>query len=299
MSLTFAYVTTRKEPRIEWFLRSLNVQRLAAGMIRGVDLITISSHPIDVFSNPRNPKPSVWQGPHRLTSEDWFSAGNARNTALCLAKGSHIAFVDDLSVLTPGWLAAAIDATKFDGITCGAYRKVKCLRPDEDGRGASFEDFPAGWDNRWKHLEKSGWNMREPYPCGGQWMYGCSLVAPIEAFLRVNGWCEDLCGGLGFEDCITGIVLENAGVKFRYDPRMLTLESEEDHHVEKPMRKSDYGVSPNDKSHKALEIARTLKRFDNGFDLRAMRERVLNGLPFPVPTEPKIEWFSGTPLSEL
>lgn len=312
--LSVSYITARKEPRFSWFADSLDKQGSVEG---GFHPIVISAQILNAakigeagFTLYR-PKPSVWQGEHRLTREDWFSAGNARNTALCLARGSHIAFVDDLSVLTPGWLAAAIEATKFDGITCGAYRKVKKLVV-ETGEIKSWLPHlvtspknvmtDAGMDNRWAFLEKQGWDMRRPFDgpqCGGNCMYGCSLVAPVEAFLKINGWCEDLCGGLGFEDCITGIVLENAGVKFRYDPRMLTLESEEDHFVEPAMRKSDYGVSPNDKSHKALEIARTLKRFDNGFDLRQMREDVLAGKPFPIPTGPTHEWFTGTPLTEL
>ena len=44
--------------------------------------------------------------------------------------------------------------------------------------------------------------------------------------------------------------------------------------MEKPFKKMDKGVSPQDKSHRALDLARGLKRFDNGFDLRAMRAAV-------------------------
>ncbi len=310
--LTIAYITARKEPRFEWFSDSLHAQAWFSPT-EHPEICAISSFRENLIFQKRSgfsvkPKPCVWQGQHRLTREDWFAAGNARNTALCLARGSHIAYVDDLSVLTPGWLAAAIDATKFDGVTCGAYRKVRKLVV-ENGKIKSFEphcvtndkgeSIDVGMDHRWKTIRDSGWDMTKPYPTQGGWMFGCSLVAPVEMLLNINGWCEDLCAGLGFEDCVTGVVLGNNGAKFRYDPRMMTLESQEGHEDEPRMRQSDYGVSPKDKSHKAIEIARTLKRFDNGFDLRQMREDVLAGKPFPIPTEPKTEWFTGTPLADL
>ena len=98
---------------------------------------------------------------------------------------------------------------------------------------------------------------------------------------------------------LTGIALTNAGYKFRYDTRMKTLESEEDHSVEALFKKTDKGTSPNDKSHAALARAQGLVRFDNGFDLRAMRADVLAGNPFPIPTEPTKDWYDGQPLGEM
>ncbi len=183
-------------------------------------------------------------------------------------------------------------------MTLGAYRKVKKLVVDGEGNVVSHEPFPAGIDNRQKHMDPS-LQRAQAFPAYGSWLYGCSLVAPLEAFLQVNGWPEDISGGIGFEDCLTGVVLGNAGWRFRYDTRLMTWESEEDHHTEPPFKKTDKGVSPKDKSHAALEAAYKLKRFDNNFDLRAMRQDVLAGKPFPIPTGPTKDWYDGQPLAEM
>lgn len=303
--LTIIYVTNRRQSRLDWFISSLRRERLVNGDPQ-VDVVVV-----DHFKDTSSllcvtqgnlahvpPKPNVWNGPHRLTKEDWFAAGNSRNTGLCFVRTPWVAFVDDLSVLMPGWLTAALLATKVPGvITCGAYRKVKNLVVDPSG-DISFTHFEPGVDNRQRHVdpELSG---KLAFKCGGSWLYGCSLVAPLEAFLQVNGWCEDWCGGIGFEDVVTGLVLENAGFKFRYDTRLMTFEAEDLHHVEKPFKKTDKGVSPQDKSHAVLDRVRHLKRFDNFFDLRAMREQILAGQPFPVPTEPVVDWYDQQPIRDM
>lgn len=305
-ALTIIYLTNRKEPHLEWFLRSLFREmhsidpphRIAVELIV-VDHFCWKDRPTDGLCRTVAPKPNVWNGPNRLTKEEWFAAGSARNTGICYCRTPWLAFVDDLSVLLPGWLAAAMDATNHPlHITLGAYRKVKKLVVDEVGNVASFEEFPAGIDNRQKHVDPTLKEGRA-FAAYGSWLYGCSLVAPLEAFLQINGWPEDISGGIGFEDCLAGVVLENNGWKFRYDTRLMSWESEEDHHVEPPFKKTDKGVSPNDKSHAALDAARKLMRFDNHFDLRAIRQDVLAGHPFPIPTGPKTDWYDGQSLEEM
>lgn len=303
-NLTLVYLTNRRQPRIDWFIASLARECTVNPEIPKPNIIVV-----DHFCEEMNesngvvwtpPKPCVWSGKHRLTQADWFAAGSARNTGIAFCSTAWIAFVDDLSVLMPGWLSAALEATAHPGvITCGAYRKVRQLQVSEAGEVTGHEPFPAGVDNRQRHVDqelKGGIAV----PCSGNWLYGCSVVAPVEAFLQVNGWCEDWAGGIGFEDCLTGIVLENAGCKFRYDTRLMTWESEEDHHVEKPFRKTDKGVSPQDKSHAALDRVRHLKRFDNsGQDLRALRAAMQSGAPFPIPADPVVDWFDQQPIKDM
>lgn len=308
-SLTICYLTVRKEPRLQWFLASLNRERMGFPpdgrpevRVIVIDHYAPKDRSLDEgtrgFARVR-PKPNVWNGEFRLTKEDWFNAGSARNTGICYCRTPWIAFVDDLSVLRPGWLAAAIEATNYPTqITLGAYRKLKKLVVDEAGNVASYEEFPAGIDNRQKHVDPSLTQARA-FPAYGSWLYGCSLVAPVEAFLQINGWEETVVGGIGFEDVTTGMILTEAGWKFRYDTRLMTFESEEDHHVEPPFKKSDYGVSPNDKSHKVLELLKGVKRCDNPFDLRALRDDILSGKPFPIPTTPTHEWYTGIALKDL
>jgi hypothetical protein len=67
------------------------------------------------------------------------------------------------------------------------------------------------------------------------------------------------------------------------------------------MKKTDKGVSPNDKSHAALNIANGTKYFENYYEggIRKMREEVLSGKPFPIVQIPDRDWYDGQLLSEM
>jgi glycosyltransferase involved in cell wall biosynthesis len=295
--ISIAYFTSRIDPHIDWFCDSL------AKQLNGdeVQLIVVDFHagkrPLNFGTNLKinvevtAPKPCIWQGDHRITKEDWFAAGNARNTAICLAKGSHIACVDDLSVLLPGWLDSVRQSVRENYIALGAYKKMKNLVV-ENGEVKSFNIHSA--DNRLSITST------DRSSCGGGWFYGCSFCMPVEAALEVNGFPEDLCGGLGFEDVCFGLTLGNTNkFSFQYDRRMMTYESEEAHFVDKPMKKTDKGVSPMDKSHSALRQAQQSKRFENQFNLREMRDAVQRGEPFPVILEPRHDWFDGASIADM
>jgi hypothetical protein len=307
MTLTVAYFTSRKAPMIEWFFASLH--RETGGDFTNMRIVIVDlwqeeranrmGHRADVDFWHVAPKPCVWQGKYRRTKIDWFSASNARNTAICLAPDGWIAFVDDLSVLTPGWLKAVREAmTAEKVVTCGAYRKVGNLTVAQDGTIESFDDRPSGHDNRWKYG-----NDECPVKCEGNWMYGCSLVAPVEAFLSINGFPEALCDGMSFEDVIAGIMLSKKGYSFQYDRRMLTLEDDDLHSQLPVMKRSDYGVSPNDKSHAVLSIAQNGDGWHPNYfgdeGVRGLRQRVLAGEPFPICRIPEHEWYTGTRLEDL
>jgi glycosyltransferase involved in cell wall biosynthesis len=306
--LTIAFMTCRKEPMLDWFISSLH--RECKGDFTGISIKVIDFYAdsivrhvdpkkIDPFSKVISfhaPMPSVWQGKYRLTKKDYFAASNARNTALCLAPDGWIAYVDDLSVLMPGWLSCVRQAMEKNYIVLGAYKKVLNLEVDSDGN-ATYTDFPAGVDSRWNsgHPDK-------PVIAAGSWLFGCSLAAPVEAFLKINGWDND-CNGSGYEDYIAGIMLEKAGYSFRYDRKMLTLESEERHHTDSSFVRFDKGVSPNDKSHAFLKLVLNGRHvapnyFGDG-GIRAVREKVLNGEPFPIIKVPDRDWYDGQLLSEL
>lgn len=319
--LTIAFFTSRKQPKIEWFFDSLH--RETEGDYSGISVLVVdlwaqkmAGHDVkdaidrievirSKFKGPQlslrhgAPKPTVWQGEHRLTKVDWFAASNARNTAVCLAPDGWIAYVDDLSVLRPGWLSEVRKAMAGDPmmVTCGAYQKVRDLVV-ENGEVVSCTSFDGGIDNRLKHVGGEG-----PHACGGNWMYGCSLIAPVEAFLSIGGWPEALCDGMGFEDCIAGLMLEKRGYRFQYNPAMMTFESDELHAQLPVMRREDYGISPNDKSHAVLRIAQNGDGHHPNYfgdeGIRGLRKRVLAGEPFPVMKIPDREFFTGTLLSEL
>lgn len=295
--LNIAYITVRKDPKIEWFIDSLNRQALEAGL-KELFVTVISPHLAAVVGPPGPleikcyaPKPSVWQGPTRLTKEDWFAASNSRNTALIVARDGYLAYVDDLSVLMPGWLRAVLEHRKENRFAFGAYMKSNKVVV-ENGLVKSHELYRR--DNRLPQV------TADVTPCSGRWLYGCSLCGPVEWFLEVGGWPE-FCDGLGFEDCIMGHALENRGYPLVYDRRMMTIESEEDHHREPAYKRSDYGVSPNDKSHAALGIGMQSRYFENYYagGIRKMREEHFAGLPFPDVKNPRHCWFTGKPLADL
>jgi hypothetical protein len=332
MHLTVAYFTSRRAPAIEWFFDAL--RREAGDDFKNITVVVIdfwmqelphhnwgpehveerriefrsaflSFMPADAFEEFHTrfrhvpPKPTVWQGGHKLTKEDWFAASNARNTAVCLAPDGWIAFVDDVSVLLPGWLKHVRDAMAGDQktVTLGAYRKVKDLVV-ANGNIVSYTDHPGGHDNRFQYGKDD-----QGVECGGNWLYGCSLTAPVQAFLDINGWPEAWCDGLSFEDCICGIMLSKKGYKFRYVRSMMTYESEEMHAQLPIMKRSDYGVSPNDKSHAVLHAAQNGDGWhpnyfgEEGF--AGLRRRVLAGEPFPIVQIPQHEFFTSTPLKDL
>lgn len=302
--LTIAYMTSRRECNVHWFRDSL-----ARQVSPGEDLEIIV---VDFWHSERRwaklegithvpPKPCVWQGPHRLTKTDYFAPSNARNTAACLARGEYIAYVDDLSVLAPTWLPAVREAMAGGYIACGAFRKVKNLQV-QVGRVVGFDNHMGGLDSRW-----GKGSDEKAVDCPSNWLFGCSVAMPIAALEKINGWPEAVCdaSGIGAEDCFVGNTLSATGHILKYDQRMFTYESEELHHQEPTMKRTDRGEigTQNSMSWAAVRMLQGCKRFDNDFspfpDLAALRRHVLAGGAFPVPQNPLHLWYNGQALSEL
>lgn len=310
--LSIAYFTSRKNPLIEMFFDSLD--RELAGDYTDKRIIVVDFWAEDdgraeyVRSKANDdqrkvlvhvpPKPSRFQGKHRVTKDHWWDAASARNTALCLAPDGFLAYFDDLSVLLPGYgKQLRLAMTKPGVITLGAYQKVKNLNVVK-GDIISFEKFDGGMDHRYGYGRD-----HDPLPCSGQWLYGCSLVGNTEAFLITGGWPEAISQSLSMEDVLQGLMSEKMGYRFQYDRSMMTYESEEHHHSDFVIRRSDFGVSPNDKSHAALRIIQQGSGFHPNYfgeeGIRGLRKRILAGEPFPVPQIPCHEWWTGKPLEEL
>jgi len=302
--LSVAYMTARRDCKVEWFRDSLCRQILPSDDIQIIV--------VDFFHAERKwsklegwlhvpPKPTVWQGPHRLTRNDYFAPSSARNTALCYAKHDHIAYVDDLSVLGPQWLSSVREAITGNYIACGAFQKVKHLNI-QVGRVIEFMDFPQGHDHR---FEKG--SDKKAVACPPNWLFGCSVCLPVAALEKINGWPEAICDstGVGAEDCFTGETLVRTGHAVKYDRRMFTYESEELHFQEPLMKRCDKGEigKSNSKSWAAVRMMQECKRFDNNFDpfpdIAALRKHILAGGSFPIQKNPLHDWYDGQPLSEL
>jgi len=299
--ITIAYMTNRRNPRFEWFADSLanqapreDVEVVVIDFYHGERDLSEACRHHGFRAKGSKPKPTVWQGEGRLTNRNFFAAANARNTAICLARGDYIAFVDDVSVLAPTWYQSVQAAAMAGRVACGTYQKVKKMEVSE-GKLIRFERYFEGEDARL--LRASGDCMQ----CPADWFFGCSCGAPIQAMLHINGYPE-MCDGMGYEDSETGKTLRRAGYPLFFYRGMKTFESEEAHHEDQPFDRQDYGVSPNDKSHALLRNCRTTTRFDNYFGdggIEGLRSHVLAGGDFPKMSHPDTEWFTGRKLSEL
>lgn len=250
-----------------------------------------------VFHVP--PKPNVWQGKYRLTTQDYFAASSARNTALCLAPDGWIAYVDDVSVLMPGWFARVEAAEKGNYMVCGAYQKV-CQINVQNGHLVSCVDTETGYDSRLRQLKFN----RKMVKATGGWFFGCSVAGPVANFLAINGWDED-CDSMGAEDYACGLMLEKRGYQIFYDPQMMTYESEE-HHFLPPViprkGKSNIQGHPTDAHAYLAMLKNGRNRAPNYFGeegLAGLREKVLRGEPFPICQVPDRDWRDGQPLSEI
>ena len=308
---TIAYMTARRDPKIEWFLQSLARQCSdVTQKIIIVDFYADEPGRRERFAKLNTggfqirhtvPMPSVWQGKHKLTKLEFFDAAVSRNTAICLCEDDRIAFVDDLSVLGADWYRSVVAASERSGYTFGSYQKVLKLRVKE-GLIEGFADHPHGHDVRRSQVK----SLTKTVPCNPAWLFGCSLVAPIESVLQAGGWPSNLCGSLGYEDGCFASVVRNRREACHFDPLMFTYESEEDHHVPgdrfyriDPCKCSPCTVPRQDKSHEMLKAVETATTIDNGYDIRALRQHVLGGGSFPIPTAPTHEWFTGIALEDL
>lgn len=294
--ITIAMVTARREPCFQWFLDSLRLQATPAEVkVILVDFLATSR---DISGLNRNgfdvvhtaPKPTVWQGPHRLTPTDWWATSSYRNTAACLCKTEWLAFVDDRCVLLPSYFSALRAAVKGGYAVCGRYEK----RVDMTVENGSIKHGGSiiGVDPRFK-------NQAAPIKAPGSWFFGANTASSLEFLLKVNGYDES-CDSLGLEDSVFGSMLEKNRFAIKYDPALSLVQERSSASIEPPLcRRTDKGVSPNDKSHGILARTAGKLRATHDFDLRVVRDAVQGTGLFPIPTTPTHDWWDGKALKEF
>lgn len=296
-NLTVAMITSRERPMFSWFLDSLYNTGMRPAQIILVSLNATGDETDNFKGIPVRavqPKPTVWQGKHRLTKEDWWAASNARNTAICLCKTEWISILDDRCVLMPGWAEAVRDAMKGNYVMCGSYQKRINMQVENGLIRHGGEVI--GEDHRFMQ------NPGKVVDCSGDWTFGCNLTFPVKWALEINGF-EELMDGLSFEDCFFGRMLQNCGHPIKFDPRARMIEDRTPSELGKPMLRTSKEKHPNDttdKGHAALRKFSHLKRTLHPWNLAEIRERVLTGGEWPsVDQFPQNDWFDGQPIKEM
>lgn len=297
MNLTVAQITSRARPELDWLLDSLAPQ-IKLGETVHVLQINLHCPTTSKVDDPRfssvaiHPiKPSVWQGPTRLTSQDHWDISSAKNCAACLCQTDWLAWTDDRCVLGQKWLQAVRDAMKGDYAVCGSYQKRFGMQVENGAITHAGE--VTGVDPRLKRLKP----LQATY--GGEW-FGCTYAVPLNWCLEMNGHNEN-CASIGLEDVIFGNMLTLNGHTTRYDPRMHIIEDRPRDPGEGMPKRMDKGPvgTDGDKSHAVLKRFGGNKFCQHPLNLSEERERVLRGEPWTIPTQPDRDFYDGQPLSEM
>jgi hypothetical protein len=294
VKLTIAFITGRSEPHLDWLLSSLASQLVADDEIevlvidlraRTPEQLGSSARPLrNVRVRVEPPKPSPWQGPHRVTSRDWWAKSSAMNTAFVLCETEYVAFTDDCCKLGPEWMKTVRRGDqRRRSVLAGTYDKIVGGVVTRDHRRSSARD---GRKN-----------------CGGGWLYGCTFALPLDWALDVNG-AEEGCDGMGAEDYIFGLMLENRGHRIDFVPSLAVVQQRIEismpNDVHAGLRRIDKGTSPNDKSHAALQRfgLRALTEFTP--DLRKLRaDRAAGKLLWPEVDRDLRDWYDGQLVREM
>lgn len=308
MRLTICMTTSRPEPEIGWMLESLEKQVYTNEgsqiKVLVIDLLKITT--FHLFERFRGldfthvaPKPNIFQGEHRLTKQDWWAVSNARNTALCLCKTDWILFLDDRCVLMPGFMAAVRQAMAGNYIMAGAYEKRQGMTV-ENGV-IKHGGIVQAVDSRETYFNANG--IKPPFTCGGEWLFGCCLLLPLDWALQVNGYPER-CNALSFEDVIFGMLLQKNIFPMKFDPRAKMIEDRTPDKLGTPMRRESKERHPNDtsdKAHTTLRWVSTAMKSDNDYDIRELRAKIQAGGSFPIPNPEKVyfDWFDGQDVRDF
>ena len=305
--LSIVYITFRENCKFEWFLQSL-IQQTDEDLRSRIQIIIV-----DFLYPTRNfnlegyfefihvpPKPTVWQGEHRVTSENYFAAANTRNTGACYAKYPFIAFHDDLGCPSQTWLQGVLDAEMNKQVHCGAYTKAYDIVV-ENGIVVSKRD--NGIDHR---LSVYPNNVSVAYDSH---FFGSSFCMPLELYFKLNG-INEMCDGNAGEDYEFGKRIIRSGNKFWYNKLMFIYESEDIFGSDRERKciradpKKDPDDPKSDLSHYMLNYVNTCNIYsiNSDFSLREYNHKIvtLKMKPDDVFLKPKdhVHFFTGKLISE-
>lgn len=300
MKLSIGYITGRYFPRLDWFFDSLALQIQSDDDLEVIVVDALYDSRPEEFRRAFSPctvryvpaKPTVWQGKHRLTKEDWWALSSARNTFVAHARHDWLATLDDRMVLLPGWLEAIRRANAGNYAVAGTYSKVFDLKVE---KGVMISHGKViGSDHRLGRVGKDG-----IHPCGFDWYFGGSFSEATEWALKGNGHPEE-ADGIALNDVLYGLMLAKNGAHLKFDTSMAIIEDRVPSESGPYYRREDKGKSPHDKSHALLDRFNGKTRATQPFgELRALRESILTGGQFPIVTEPQKDWYDGQALKDM
>ena len=291
--VTIVMITARENPQVEWAHDSMVYQTVRTNRpsFAVIDLNGVHG--------PK-PMPNIWAGENRITKDQWWNKPVSINSAICLCQTTWIMLIDDRSLFAPKFFHSVQNA--LDGSTALFGRYEKRVGIEVKNGQMTNEGTLTGADSRYEYCQKNG--IIGPYPCPGEWAYGCCVLAPVEWLLQVNG-SPEMCCGMGFEDAILGLVMQNNNFPMMYDPNALLIEDRTPSELGTPMRRTAKERWPNDKEDKAhtlLKMVKTMKSFEQPFgSLRELWERIQAGEPFPSvdKTKTHTDWFDGQPIKDM
>jgi len=291
--LSIVYITFRENCKFEWFIDSL-LQQTDADLRKWIQIIIVDGllyDPTVSESDRRNfikntigdnfefvhvpPKPTMWQGKYRVTSENYFAAANTRNTGACYAKYDYIAFHDDLGCPSQKWLQGVLGAKIKNQVHCGAYTKAYDIVV-ESGIVVSKRD--NGIDHRLSVYRQ------DISPAYNSHFYGSSFCMPLELYFKLNG-INEMCDGNAGEDYEFGMRILRSGTQFYYNKLMFIYESEDIFGSDRERKciRADPKKDPNnpksDLSHYMLDYVQTCPLEVNPeFNLREYNQKILSGM---------------------
>ena len=315
--LTFITCTKRQDPKFEWLFESLANSWAHAGKPSAEWLIVdgclwddpersakISDLAL-TFSVPSvvhlTPKPTVWQGPARLTKQDYWALNNARNTGIIHASGDHLVLFDDCMVVDCNFVArhAAAEARKI--ALCGSFKSYTTATVVK-GNIEQGDLHPIGTDSR-------GTTMQRGY---GSWAWGLNFSVPLVYAVMANGYDEMYDGQAGSDDCDFGVRLERLRCPLVFDPSCLVYQVLTTH--EAVGGHAGWGtqdkISPKELQLKTGRIAFANEKLieklvEDPFrflplhtwtDIKSARN---TGIPGAIADQPAVDWRDGQPLAEM
>ena len=316
--LTIALTTLRTNPRFDLFADSLAPQLNDSTEVLVIDgqLWYMKDRVQQLAEAVRNrfsyrhlpPKPTLWQGPHRVTSMDYWDACSARNTAFAFASGTQIAFVDDCMVIGDGFVEWHQRAARDGVALAGRYQSVRSETLDHQGLDSDSRYLISG-------------EPPSAVPCSGAWLFGMNMSVPLYYALKTNGYDEKFSGQGGSEDCDFGVRIERSGCKVLYSAGTVVYQVMSTHEAvcnyvggdsiktgrNPAARPKELRLNYDGKFHfaneKLIEVLNGQpERYwsvGNCFTLSALRSLARRGFPLPVPHEPKIDWRDGQLLTDM